>query len=381
MEKVKVLQMPLRNNRGGIAKYILENWRFINRDKFVFDFITFEKQIDFKGELLAEGCKIHYVSCLPSQDKERFYTEIHAILDEGYDAIHLHTSRWTGTQLEEIAMEHGVSNVIVHSHSTDISVSPQQTERFNFFSERHENIKREFSSNWKSYATNLCACSDMAARWLFGDKLADSEVIVLKNAIDVTRFVYNEAVRERYRRELDLDDCFVIGHVGRFNPIKNHKFIIRIFSETAKIIPSARLLLVGGGRSFDEINTLAQEYGIGNKTRFLGLRRDVTEIMQAMDAFVLPSLFEGLGIVAVEAQTSGLPVFLSDRVPREVDITGECSFSPLNSGIWVKDLKKTYFDDKNNRVELGMKVKGSRFDIDTQVGQLCNYYKELLKND
>ena len=334
MNKVKVLQVPLRNNRGGIASYILGNWRFIDRTKFTFDFITFQDQIDFKDELLAEGCNIHYVSCLPSVDKKRFYKEVHAILDGGYDAIHLHTSRWTGIEFEEIAMERSIPNVIVHSHSIDIAVSPEDTERYKLFTERHEDIKYKFMSDWKRYATCLCACSDMAARWLYGDVLTDSEVYLLKNAVDITGFAFRTDIRETYRSSLNLADSFVIGHVGRFERVKNHEFIIRVFKEIVKSFPSAHLLLIGGGLGFQKIKSLTEEYRIANNVSFLGFRRDIAELMQAMDVFVLPSLYEGLGIVLIEAQTAGLRCFASTATPPEAKILPDMRFLPLEESIW-----------------------------------------------
>ena len=380
MDKVKVLQMPLRNNRGGIAKYILENWRFIDRSKFTFDFITFEKQIDFSDELLADGCKIHNVSCLPSEDKKRFYSEIHAILDEGYDAIHLHTSQWSGTQLEEIAMERGIPNVIVHSHNITIAVPPEETERYYASRQLHESIKREFSASWRSYATNLCACSDMAARWLFGDELADSEVYVLKNAVDIANLSFNKAVREKYRKELSLQDSFVIGHVGRFDPQKNHEFVLRLFKETAKTLPSAHLLLIGGGAGFDETKALANEYGIASKVSFLGMRGDVAELMQSMDAFVLPSFFEGLPITLVEAQTAGLRCLASNAISLEAKIKPDTLFLPLEVSVWRDALLETARNGYD-RVDAAAFVTAAGYSIRESVKVVEKLYRGLLKSE
>jgi glycosyltransferase involved in cell wall biosynthesis len=342
VKKTKVLQIPLRNNRGGIAKYILENWRFINKEEFLFDFITFQSEIDIKDELISEGCKIHYISCYPSKDRSQFHNEVNRILDDGYDAIHLHTSRWTGTELEEIAMARGIPNIIVHSHNTNIAIPDEQTERHKLFIQRHEVIKHEFSNDWKRYATNLCACSDMAGRWLFGDRLTDNEVYIMKNAVDVERFSYNKAVREKYRRAMNLENCFIIGHVGRFGPQKNHEFLIDVFREVARIIPVAHLLLVGGGPKFDEIKDMAHKYGLTDRTEFLGLRDDVLELMQAMDVFVLPSLFEGLPTVLVEAQATGLMCFASDEISREAKVLQETRFLPLDKDVWHEALAETY---------------------------------------
>jgi len=335
---IKVLQFPLRSNRGGIAKYILENWRFINKNEYTFDFIAFQKNIDFQDRLLAEGCRVHYLSCLPRDDKYLFYREINKVFDDGYDVIHLHTSRWTGLELEEIAMERKVNRVIVHSHNIDIAVPHEDKERYDYFSKQHINIKKEFSQNWKRYSTSLCACSDLAARWLFGDELARSEVHILKNAIDTDTFMYNQETRDKYRRELGLEDNFVIGHTGRFDPQKNHKFILRVFKDILKALPTASLLLIGMGSCYNEIRNLAKEYGILSRIRFMGFRDDVAELMQAMDVFILPSLYEGLGIVLIEAQAAGLRCLASSAIPPEAKILLDTRFLPLEEDMWISAL-------------------------------------------
>ena len=374
MNKKRILHFPLRNNRGGITKYILENWRYINKDEFVFDFLTFEEQIDFKDELLAEGCKIHYISCTPRQDKERFYSEVRNILENDYDAFHIHTSRWTGTEFEEIAMSCGIPNVIIHSHNTDIGISPEKTQQYNFFVERHERIKTEVSSNWKQYATNLCACSDIAARWLFGNELADTEVLTLKNAIDINRYVFNENARRKYKQELNLTDCFVIGHVGRFETQKNHRFIISMFSELSRNLPSARLLLIGNGPDFENINTFAQECGVINKIRLLSLRGDVPELMQAMDVFILPSLHEGLPISLIEAQAAGLKCFVSDKVSTEAQILHDTQYLPLDELAWCSAL----IDAENkafSRNDKSIEIDAAGFSINESVKVLEKLYR------
>jgi len=378
MKNNKVLHFPLRNNRGGIAKYILENWQYINREEFSFDFITFENQIDFRDKLLSEGCIVHNISCYPSADKECFYKEVNRILDNGYDAIHLHTSRWTGIEFEEIAMERGVPNVIVHSHNTSIAIPQENTDKYDLFSKRHERIKTGFSLHWKQYATNLCACSDMAGRWLFGNELADNEVYVMKNAVDTKKLSYNRFVRERYRRELNLGDRFVIGHVGRFSPQKNHEFIFEVFHEIAHLVPSVCLLLIGGGPKYNEINEMLHLYGLENNTILLGLREDVPELMQAMDAFILPSLYEGLGIALVEAQAAGLLCFTSDAVPPEAKILPDTLFLPLNKSVWREALIDAARSGYERRDQAHM-VDAAGYSIRESVKVLERLYKGELR--
>ena len=380
MKKIKVLQMPLRNNRGGIAKYILDNWRFIDKSQFTFDFITFADKIDYEDELLAEGCKIHYISNLPGKDEKKFYEEVHTILNEGYDVMHLHTSRWTGLQLEEIAMARGVPNVIVHSHNTHIGEREDWADRYNAFTQRHEQLKTTFTNNWHDYATNLCACSHLAARWLYGDALADSTVHVLKNAIDTQNFKYNEKRREQYRQSMELNGKFVLGHVGRFDPQKNHDFLIRMFHEVTKQIPNAHLLLTGQGGLFDRMKVLADELGIANKIQFLGIRDDVEALMQAMDVFVLPSLYEGFPITLVEAQAMGLKCLVSDKITTEAKIVPNTQFLPLDAEVWCAELTKIQAQGYT-RKDTSHLVKDAGYDIRESVKMVEKLYRGEFKVD
>ena len=378
--KIKVLHFPLRNNRGGISKYILDNWRYIDRDKFVFDFVTFQSNIDFEDELISEGCKIHYVSCLPGKDEARFNWEFNAILDEAYDAVHLHTSRWTGMQMEEIAADRGVPNIIVHSHSSSIGVPAENVTRLKSFTERHEKIRKEFASNWRRYATNLCSCSAEAGKWLFGEELTANEVIILNNSVNIDEYSYNVAIRDRYRKELNLDNCFVIGHVGRFGFPKNHDFIIRMFSGLLQEMPSARLVLVGGDADFERINLLAQEYGIANQTRFLWYRHDVSKLLQAMDVFVLPSIYEGLPIVLIEAQAVGLKCFVSDAVTDEVKISPDLQYIPLDEAVWCSEIIKAA-KEAHTRVDKSIMVEDAGYSIKGSVKVLEKLYRGELRTE
>ena len=370
----KVLQFPLRNNRGGIVKYILENWRYIDKTEFSFDFLTLENKIDFQGKLIADGCKIHYVSSQPREDGNRFFSEINAILDERYDAIHLHTSRWTGLELEKIAMKRDISKVIVHSHGACIGMPPEKSERYTFFYNRHMNIRSEFSSNWKRYATSLCACSNQAAIWLFGDELAKNHTSMLKNAIDTDIFKYNTTVRDKYRHDLGVEDSFVIGHIGRFDPEKNHRFIISIFKDVVKELPTAQLLLIGGGSGYQDAVSQANDYGVAHRIKFLGYRDDVSELMQAMDIFILPSINEGLGIVLIEAQAAGLMCITNTTIPLEAKVLPNMQFVPLDEKMWINailDIAKNSY----SRHDGSSAVKSAGYSIEDCIDAVEQLYR------
>lgn len=198
-------------------------------------------------------------------------------------------------------------------------------------------------------ATDLVACSDDAARYLFGEK-ASKRAEIAKNGIDVKKFRFRETARLRLRKQLGLENCFVIGHVGRFEEQKNHRFLLKIFRETVRRDATARLLLIGAGSLEEEIHCLAETYQVSEKIIFLGTTEAVEDYMCAMDVFALPSLFEGLGIVNIEAQASGLPCVVADVVPREAEVTDWIEFVPLAAGaeVWAGKLLR-YRPDRYHR--------------------------------
>ena len=167
------------------------------------------------------------------------------------------------------------------------------------------------------YANLQLACSKEAGEWLFGN----TQFIVLNNGIDVSKYVFNQNIREEYRKILGFSDELVLGHVGRFSNQKNHNFLIDIFYEIIKINKKSKLILIGTGELENEIKEKVESLSLKEKVIFLGARADVNKIMQAMDVFILPSLFEGLPVVGVEAQASGLPCIISDTVSKDVKIT------------------------------------------------------------
>ena len=191
-------------------------------------------------------------------------------------------------------------------------------------------------------ATDLFACSKAAGEFYYGKEAVDSgKVKIIPNAINLEKYKFNEATRNKVRKELNIEDKFVIGHIGRMAPQKNQKFLLKIFSEVKKEKNNAILLMIGDGLLKSEIQKEINKLNIKDSVLLLGVRDDIPQLLMAMDVFVLPSLFEGLGIVAVEAQAVGLKCILSNRVPREVDC-GNCEFIGLEESvdIWNKFVTK-----------------------------------------
>ncbi|MDR1612410.1 MAG: glycosyltransferase [Planctomycetota bacterium] len=370
MTKIRVLQMPVANARGGITRYALQNARFIDRSRFVVDFATRSPWLDFADLLAGLGGKAHYFSCSSLEDERRFAGEMHRILDGGYDAVHLHTSYWNGQLAEKIASERGCPLVIVHAHSTmvDLADAGKRTAAI----ELHERLKREFS---EQMANRFCACSAAAAAWLFGENIPGKKIRILKNAIDVAAFSFNPATRERTRRELRLSGKLVLGCVGRFTYQKNHEKLLDVFALVRDRLPTARLVLVGDGPLLDQARRDATGRGLDGDVAFLGRRGDVADLMQAMDVYLQPSRFEGLGLALVEAQAAGLRCLASEHVPPETGVTPELVRVSGDAGVWadaVLELAGGY-----DRRDGSGKVAAAGYSIRRQIGEIEKLYAGL----
>jgi glycosyltransferase involved in cell wall biosynthesis len=363
--------MPIANARGGITQYALENWRFIDKSAFIFDFATKSPSLDFEETLVSQGCKIRRYRFNSVENEASFRKELRAIMKNGYDAVHLHTSYWNGTIAEEIAMEIGIPRVIVHAHSIGILYDGSDMKQL---FEQHEEIKRRFAVNWRTYATDLCACSDAAANWLFDASIPRKEIHIMKNAVDTEKFSYKPDVRMEYRKKFSLDECFVIGHVGRFTYEKNHEFLLRVFRDVARRRRTARLMLIGDGETLDETRDAAREYEIEDRVMFLGRRDDVAQLMQAMDLFVLPSRFEGLSLVLIEAQTAGLKCLAADTVPTESKVTANISYLPLDSDAWSDAIVE--ISDGYVRCDCSGSVANAGYSLRENIKLIKDFYRE-----
>ena len=369
MKKIKILQFPIANSKGGITHYALENWRWMDKSRFHCDFATMSKHLDFEDEIRATGSNIFYISCYAEENKERFTDEFRKILAEGnYDVVHLHTKQWKSFLVEEICKEYCVSKIIVHSHNTEIDVlNPLKREKERLL---HEQIKRQFKEN---IATDFWACSDAAADFLFGEQISKQKIKIMPNAIDIDKFAYNPETRKRYREKYGLQDCFVIGHAGRFAYQKNHEFLVNTFAEVSKKIKNARLVLLGDGELFSEVQNQVKKLNLENRVLFMGKRDDIAGWYQAMDVFCLPSRFEGLGIVLIEAQTSGLKCITSMEVPDETHITENIIYLPLKQSRWVEEIVNC----KNGYSRMNMKeqIHAAGYDISAVIKDMERLYE------
>ena len=283
-EKIIVAHIMGKWNGGGVESVVMNYYKNIDRNRIQFHFLCDEDSTDIPYEEIEKlGGKVIVIP--PYQKLFKYQKELYRIFKENnYKIIHSHINALSVFPLK-IAKKAGVPIRIAHSHST----SNKKEWKKNIL----KMILRPFS---KLYANNYFACTEYAGKWLFGKKVVErKELNVINNAIDLKKFEFNENTREDLRKELGIkEDVLVIGHVGRFMKQKNHEFLIDVFEKAIKQDDNIYLILVGQGPLEDKIKEMAKEKGIENKILFLGQRNDVNKLYQAMDIFVLPSLYEGL---------------------------------------------------------------------------------------
>lgn len=324
-EPIRVAQVVGKMNGGGVESVVMNYYRHIDRSRVQFDFLVdADSTLVPREEINQLGGRVFNVP--PYQHINVYQKElVHLFQKYRWPIVHSHLNALSLFPLRA-AKRAGIPVRIAHSHST--SGGRELTKN------ALKAILKHFSY---VYPTHRFACSRYAGKWLFGP-LSDFELVY--NAIELTRFDFDSQTRNAMRANLGISDQqLVVGHIGRFMPQKNHRFIIDVFAELASKRSDVILLLVGDGEDKIAVEHRAANLGIADKVLFLGQRNDVDQLYQAFDVFILPSLYEGLGIVAIEAQRAGLPCVLSDKVPDEVDLTGNVDFLPVDDvRPWVEYL-------------------------------------------
>ena len=320
-EPIKIAQIMGKWVGGGVEAVVMNYYRHIDRTKIQFDFLCDEDSTDIPyDEIESLGGKVILIP--PYQKVFKYQKAVKKILKDGnYKIVHSHINTLSVFPLRA-AKKAGVPIRIAHSHST----SNKKEWKKNLV----KNLLRPFS---KVYANRYMCCSELAGRWLFGNEEYDKgNVYLLNNAIDLDKFKYNETVRKKKRKELGINDStFVVGHIGRYVEQKNHRFLIDIFNEINKKEKDSILLLAGQGPLMDEMKEKVKNLGIEDKVKFLGQRNDASELYQAFDLFLLPSLYEGLPVVGVEAQASGNLCYLSDDMTKETKVLDSTVFMSLSN--------------------------------------------------
>ena len=368
---VKVLFLDTVMDRGGAEAMTMNYLRHIDRSRVSFDFLVHKDyKAEYEDEITALGGVIYRICPPYPQYFFRYTREITALLREHPEYRILHSNMMENALPAYLAAEKcGVPIRICHAHIAAGSGTAVKSA-----------VKSVYRRLMKPHITHRFACGRDAASYVFG---STDNVVLMKNAIESEKYRFSPAVRQEVRAELRLDGKFVVGHVGRFFPQKNHSFLVDIFAEIAKRAPDAVLLLVGGGelddalmnRIKEKVNTLR----LSDRVIFTGVRSDVERMLQAFDVFVLPSLYEGLPVVMIEAQAAGLPCVMSDRVTDECDITGHVTALSLenSAGNWadvILGLREAFV-----RKDVRDRIVSAGYDIVQNARWLENFYIEALQ--
>jgi len=361
----KILEITGSLNCAGIETLLVNVLKKIDRSKFNIDFLVVaDKKYFYTDDVLKCGSKIYtypfkkvYKFLIPFF----FLKEIFVLLQNKYDAVHCHFYFSSGIVLF-LAWLCGVKKRIVHSHTEREMFAPK------IFKKLFTKIMQKIID---VFATEKIACSQNAGIALYGEK---TDFKIVNNGIDVEQFKFDSQIRKNTRKKLNTEDSFVLGHIGRFVELKNHDFIIDIFNEILKHKNNSVLLLVGEGPLEDKVKEKVNTLKIEDKVKFLGVRNDVNEIYQAMDTFLFPSKFEGLGLVAIEAQCSGLPCFISDCIPKEVIVCNTTTVS-LNKSAneWANIILEKTKDFK--RTDTSEQIINSGYDFDNTINSFAKLYE------
>ncbi len=367
---IRVLQIIGNVCGGGVESVILNYYRNIDRTKIQFDFVVDGQGLEkFDLEVKKMGGKIYHITPYQKNIFKYMYQIFTIVKNNKYLIVHSNMNTLSFFSLMPAFLA-GAKIRILHNHST--AVKSEVLRSFLKY------ILRPFAP---VFANRFLACSRVAGEWMYGKKkMRNNEVRILNNAIDLNLYAFNLEMRAKYRKELGINsDTFVIGHVGRFMYQKNHEFIIDVFNELLKKKPNSKLLLIGDGPLQNKIKNKVNMLNLNQNVIFLGLRSDVSLLYNLMDVFVLPSWYEGLPVVSVEAQANGLPCVFSTNVTAESKLTPYVDFIELNDSndVWC-DKIISYENTRNINALTDLRDAG--FDISNMSLKVGNWYQELLKS-
>lgn len=358
MKPIRVLHVVPAMNCGGMETFIMNIFRNIDRSQVQFDFLYhYADECFYDKEILALGGKIYKLSIRNDHNFQKYFRELDAFFTTHteYRIIHGHYSGF-GMFYNYYAKKHGVCCRIGHSHSDKYEKGLiGQMDRF-------------MSKPFRYGLTHRFACSEAAGKFLFGRYPFQ----IYLNGIDAERFRFDGKKRQMVREMFSLDEAdTVIGHVGRFDPVKNHNFLLDALADIFRKDASFKLILVGDGMLRDETEKQAEMLGIRQQVVFAGIQKNTEAFYSAFDLFVLPSRFEGIPLSLIEAQANGLPCVISDKVNAAADITGRVTILPLEKHLWQK---RILHEPDNGRQDAYDKICNAGYDIQSTATYLQNFY-------
>lgn len=365
-EPIRILHAGLTDNLGGVEAFVMNIYRKIDRTKIQFDFLVdHNKKLPFEDEIVALGGRVYHEYYYMRSKNEESAVTVKDFFDRHpeFAGVHLHLNGLN--TLFRVLMEaknHNVPIRILHSHNNNYMF------KYNMKQKVYERYVK-FVMN--RYVTDYFACSEEAGVWMFGKH---RPFTVIQNAIDLDKFAFDASVRERIRAELSVDAVEkLIGFAGSFNYQKDPLFLLEVFHEVYKLDASYKLLMLGKGKLFEDVLQKVKEYKLENAVMCVGSKSNVNEYMQAMDLFLLPSRFEGFGIVLLEAQAAGLRCITSKGVvAKSADITGNVKFisKELLPEVWAKEVINTSCE----RYDAKSLLAKSEYNVDRLVEKMENIY-------
>lgn len=365
---LRVLQIVTKMDVGGLESRLMDIYRQIDKTRVQFDFYTCDNDSGyFDKEIEEMGGIIHKGFCLNWKNTKSIPAHFCSFLSQHpeYTVVHCHMNSWSGLILKG-AYNAGAPVRIAHSRGAIEGFSMQNT---------YKNIIKK---SVNKYATHRFSVSEKAAIWLFGKRtVADGNVKIWPNAIDAVKFIFNENIRLDKRKEFDLEDKCVIMHVGNITPPKNHAFLLEIFKQFHNLVEQSVLLLIGSDFMNGAIQEKAKSLDCSESILFLGQRTDVSELLQAADVFVFPSLHEGLPGAVLEAQAAGLPCLISDTISEEIKITNLVKQLPLKEKpiFWAENICNMMQIKRENTYE---QICASGYDIKSLAEKLTDFYEGTL---
>ena len=366
---MNILIFGMTQNPGGIESVIMNYYKKIDRDRFNFDFLCNTQVVAYEQEILNLGGKIYKIA-MRSQNRKKYYEDLNSFFSQHashYDAIWVNVCSLANIDYLKYAKKYGIKKRIIHSHNS------QNMDSF-FRGVLHRVNKLVLTK----YATDFWSCSEDASKWFYSKKIMLSEKHhIIHNGIDINRFKYSKKKRIEGREKHQLQNKFVVGNIGRLHFQKNQLFLLEVFSEIKKIKTNSVLLLVGDGEDLEKLKQRAKDLKIDDSVNFLGLRDNIPDLLQIMDVFVFPSLFEGLPLALIEAQASSLPVFTSEGcISPDIKMTDFLYFISLESGpvTWAEKICDVR-DCRENLDISGITAHG--YDINFEVTKLQEYFKEV----
>lgn len=366
----KVLVFGMTDNPGGMESCVMNYYRNIDLDKVQFDFLCNWEQMVYADEVMKNGSKIYTIP-QRSKDYKAYKKAMDSFFEKHageYDVFWYNTCTLTNIDYLVYAKRYGIKKRIIHAHNSGNETTLLRG-ILHYMNKARIGI----------YATDFWSCSMAASKYFYSDRIiASKKHHIINNAIKAEQYKYDVQTRNEMRKELGLEEKYVIGHIGRFQYQKNHEFLIDIFAAYAKMNDKAHLLLIGQGENQGTVRQKVAALNLQDKVTFTGARLDVDKLVQAMDIFVFPSRFEGLGIVLIEAQAAGLKCITSkEKVPYEVNITGNVEFVELaeNPEEWAESIRKIEEEHVERGNCLPLIVKAG-YDINTETKKFESYICE-----